>query len=299
MIILPPRRLKISEIYTDDDSISYMPAMIDRIGRSLEWLVRANLIGTPEARKEAEKYLQVLPLSHRKRVVVGCERIVEKIRSIIGEKKIKDVSVVGEVNKTADTCDFDLDIILEDGKKESFSLKIQKSARGVNVRNPTLNSICESFTGKSFDEFLSDEQKEKYKKLGELYVKKLIKSKVVGAWAAEIFSKILNDVLKENPQRILQAALKEIRYKTRLLGAVVDDKGEFKGFITKFPDSFEKWIRQPESVKITHKGITVCFSLEGVDLFHIDIYMMSGSKGYRGKKLRCAVRVNFEINEKI
>jgi len=274
-----------------------MPQKIDRIGRSVEWGTRYFLLQTGESKKDLERYLSYLPSSERRRVLVGAKKAAEKIISANEGKAVVDVVVIGEESKKPGTGDYDILVQFDDGSEKAYSLKIQKSSTGVNVRNPTLNSICKRFTGKSFYSFLTPEEVRYYEKLGEAYSKGHVESRVLGCWGAKKLASILNDALDYNPEKFIDIMLEEIRYKTNLIIVVVDNNAAFQGYVTKFVDLFARLRRNVEEIEIKPRGISVDFFLSKTRLFHIDVYMMSSSEG-KGKKLRAAIRVDFEIDEK-
>jgi hypothetical protein len=282
-----------------------MPAKIDRLGRATEWRTRYILLKNTEksekAKMEADQYFNQLPENEKKRCVIASQKIAEKILEMCKGKEIVDVNVVGEKSKKMKT-DADLIVYFSDGSNKSFSLKVTSTAKNVNVRNATLNSLCRSFTGKDFDNFLSPEDKKWYENMGEMYSQGKIESKILGEWAAKKFAEILKNTLNSKTRKFLDVLFSEIRYTTKttsiLIIVVVDKKGNFKGYVTKFDDLFKKIEQAPNKLDIQPNGIRVSIVFEQKELLGIDLYMQSGSRNYKGKKLRCAIRVNFEIEEK-
>lgn len=273
-----------------------MPQEINRIGRGTEWATRYYLLRTESAKRDMEKYLNLLPPEKQKRVLVGAEKIAEKIIFMNKSRNVRNVDVIGEESKKPGSEDYDIMVYFDDNSQKGYSLKIQGSSRNVNVRNFTLNSLCKSFTGKKFEDFLTGDEIEWYSKMGIAYSEDKIASEVLGKWGALKLSKTLNDVLKSDPRKLIETMLKEIRYKTNLLMAVVDKKGEFRGYVTKFVDLFSKMESNLEKIEIIPRGISVHVLFDKIRLLHLDLYMMSSSLG-KGKKLRGAIRVNFKIDE--
>lgn len=274
-----------------------MPQKIDRIGRATEWATSYYLSRNERNREGMERYLNLLPPEEQKRVLVGAEKLAQKILSMSGGKAIIDAEVIGEESKRPGSEDYDVKVVFDDKSEEGYSLKIQSNSIGVNVRNPTLNSLCKSFTGKKFEEFLTADEIERYQRWGMDYSQGRLESNVVGRWGAQKLAGILRAELRSNPRKFIETMLKEIRYKTNLLIAVVDKNAKFQGYVTKFVDLFSKLESAPKRIEIVPSGISVAVLFDKIPLFHIDLYMMSSSSG-KGKKLRGAIRVNFEINEK-
>tara|TARA_Y100000310_G_scaffold315844_1_gene366904 strand:+ start:959 stop:1807 length:849 start_codon:yes stop_codon:yes gene_type:complete len=273
-----------------------MPRKIDRIGRANEWATRHFLMPSRQSEADMNSYLFDLPEYEKRRVLVGSKKASEKIRLLNSGNEIVKADVVGEASKTQGGHDFDIEVTLKDNSKQGYSLKIQKNYIGVNVRNPTLNSICKSFTGNDFETYISDDEKKWYKEAGSSYSRGSESSKTLGIWGAKKLAGIMEEVLKKNPIHFVNVLLKETRFKTNLVVVVVDNQSRFIGYVTKFVKQFERLRKEMKKITVFSRGISVYVSFEGKSLLHIDIYMMSDSFS-KGTKLRAAIRVDFELDD--
>lgn len=134
-----------------------MPAKIDRIGRAHEWLTSSrinqavgNSIGAKRDAVEAAGYLAVLPEPDRRRVEVAAEKTAEWIVGANRSMTISESEVIGEASKKTGGPDFDIRVTFPERKFIGYSLKIQSGPSGVNLRNPTLDSILFSLCGRKF-----------------------------------------------------------------------------------------------------------------------------------------------------
>lgn len=268
-----------------------MPKKIDRIGRAHEWLTGYNLSGAMSLKEKAEEYLGVLPERDKKRVNVGSLYSAKKIKELSGGG-IVGAEIVGEASKKPGSKGYDLLVSFENKTRAGYSLKIQSSSDGVNVRNPTLNSICKALTGSNFEDYLTEKEKKDYFLKGKMYSDGVLKSDVIGSWGAEKLREILKECLDKNPTEFIIRLMAEIRIKTNLILTIVDSNGKFIKQIVDFPDDVKLMASHPEKVSISNNGISVYFSINNSSPIHIDVYMMSNSLG-KGKKLRAAIRIKF------
>ncbi len=274
-----------------------MPTKIDRIGRAHEWLTAYFLSNEAYLLEKANTYLKLLDSLEQKRVRVGSKHTAEGIKLLEIESEIVKVKCIGDKSKKSGPEDYDIMIYFKEGENKGYSLKIQKNPQGVNVRNPTMNSLCKFFTRKDFEKYLKLEEIKKYELMGKDYINKNIESREVGHWGAVKLSEILNGELKKDCGEFSKILLQEVRYKTNFILTIVDKNGNFIGQITKFNPLFKEFIKDPSKLKILPRGISVHMMLNEKKLVKIDVYMQSNSKG-RLNKLRLVLRPDFILNRK-
>jgi len=272
-----------------------VPAKIDRIGRAHEWLTRAILLGSEASLAEAKRFLDLLPEPDRKRVTAGAKRTAEHLRALHPGRRVIAARAVGEDSKKPGEGDADLLLTFEDGGAVGYSLKIQASSEGVNVRNPTANSLTKALAGREFSALLTASQQDWYRLRGEEYAKGELDSKVVGQWGVKVLANAFREAHHLDPPKFVGALLRELRVGTNLILTVVDQGGRFLGHSTKYSRVAGDVRAEPKRLAIDARGISVRFALDGVELCHVDVYMMSGSEG-KGTKLRAAIRCDFELD---
>lgn len=275
-----------------------MPAKIDRIGRAHEWLTSArlnelagNLAAAARDEHQAEEYASTLDSSSRKRVTIAAEKSAAWIARA-HKGKIIESKVIGEASKRPGGPDFDLAISIEGGDRVGYSLKVQTSSSGVNLRNPTLDSFLRGVCGRQFRELLTGEQWCYYVAQGESYSRGQLESKRIGRWAIPFVAKGLLEAYRAQPDEFVSRLLGEMRAGTNLLLTVVTGDGRFLGYVTRFGRVVSKLKEDPRQLTIVGNGISIFFGVGDEPLCHLDLYMLSYSGG-KGNRLRGAVRADF------
>jgi hypothetical protein len=280
-----------------------MPAKIDRIGRAHEWLTAALLnkkAGREAEAKEclttAEKYILTLPEVDQLRVRVASERAAEYIETQFGARRIAETTVVGEESKKPGSAGDDLRIRFQDQSEIGLSLKLQTGPNDVNFRNPTINSLARYVTGDGFDARLTEAEKKWYAENGRKYQVGEAVSQPIGAWGARKLAVRFEEAKMLDPAGMVDRLLAQMRARERFLLTVVDGRGRFLGQTMKHDPVISEARKDPEGVEFRPHGVSTHISHRGRPIGRVDNYMQSGSN-WKGKKLRCAIRRDFELDE--
>ena len=291
-------QLSCRELRTAPEAV---PASIDRVGRLNEWLVAVRLnkvAGKPaeasECRLVADGLRPDLSLVEQKRAEVAADKIASRVLAQLRGQRIASVVPVGEKNKKRGAPDFDILVELSDGTKTGYSLKLQTSPTGVNVRNPTANSLLEQVTGTGFDARLTPDEAREYRRLGEDYQSGKVQSRQLGTWGAREIATHLTQAYTAAPTVFASRLHRQLRADTNLILAVVDENARFLGFVTSYPESVRRLATDPSGLAFVPEGISVHILIRDRRVGHIDVFMMSSSAGL-GRKLRCVIRLDFEM----
>lgn len=279
-----------------------MPAYIDRIGRAHEWCAAAEinrLAGNSEAAAfclaTAAEYLTTLSDAQRKRVEVGSLKTAQRIFAESGPAEVAGAKVVGEESKKPGSVDVDILVESKIRPPIGYSVKLQTTFKGVNVRNATPNSLLRSLlatTGLAFEDGLTEDERKHYFQSGEEYADGAVKSQPLGSWAAGVMAARMRSGHGADPAGFVARLLREVRFKDNLLLTVVNARGEFKGFAKNAAGTAERIEADPAGLTFEPRGISVHVFHRGLAIGHVDIYMGSGSDG-KGTRLRLAIRRDF------
>lgn len=259
------------------------------IGKAHEQLTR-DLLNGVEPQSDTLEKLEQLDEDQQKRVEIGAQKASEFIRNDV-QFEITDAKEVGDRLKTTEES---TDIIVRgDDEERGYSLKMTSSGSS-NVRNRTLNTLCENLLGKSESEVFSEEQKQNYQSLLQEYADRSgVKSKEPSEYVRSVVVERLQELKNKEEKLLRERLVNEMYLDATHVGCYIEKDGTFRYLYNFETEENVKLRRGAGELTIETRetdSSNILFKIDGEEAFKIAIYGQSDSSGRRAS-LRTAMRV--------
>ena len=266
-----------------------MPTTPEYIGKAHEKLTR-DLLNEVDPQPDTVEQLDHLPSDHQDRVQLGSEKTAAFIRDDVSFT-IETAAEVGDALRGVSGDDTDLVVAGSDEEKR-YSLKMVASGK-VNVRNPTLNTICENLLEQSRDVLLEQSDRDDYDEIAERYAENEIDSKELAAVVLPVLADAFRDSRDRDEAALRERLADELQLDSNTVACKVTKAGNYHGIVSTTQGPISKLSDPNTTLEIyttDASSTSIFFDIDGDRAFQIDVYGQH-SGGQRRTGLRAAYRV--------
>lgn len=266
-----------------------MPKKPEYIGKAHEKLTR-DILNGEDPQTDTVAQLNELPTDDRDRVRLGSEKTAEFIRDDVSFA-IETAEEVGDALRGVSGDDTDL-VVYGPNSNRRYSLKMVSSG-DVNVRNPTLNTICENLLERSRDALLERSDRDDYDDIAARYAADEIESKEFAAIVLPVLAAAFRDSRDRDEMAFRKRLAEELRIDSNTVACKITDAGYYHGIVSTTQGPISKLRDSETSLEIYTEeanSTSIFFDIDGERAFRIDVYGQH-SGGQRRAGLRAAYRV--------
>ncbi|WP_143420742.1 hypothetical protein [Halorubrum ezzemoulense] len=266
-----------------------MPDTPEYIGKAHEKLTRDILNGV-DPQPDTVEQLDHLPSGQQDRVQLGSEKTAEFIRDDLSFP-IESATEVGDELRGVSGDDTDL-VVVGAAEEKRYSLKMVGSGK-VNVRNPTLNTICENLLDQSREDLLEELDRDDYHEIAERYAEDEIESKELAAVVLPVLAETLRGARDQDEVVFRERLADELQLDSNTIACKVTDAGYYHGIVSTTQGTLSK-VNDPnttlEIYTTDNSSTSVFFDIDGDRAFQISVYGQNS-----GGQARAALRAAYWV----